>query len=558
LRAAGVADAVIEERGPVGLVCRVPIEDAHAALEALRDREGFTFPVTLFGVDTGEGVEIVYHLRSPESDSDVLLKAPVPYGGSLPSAHEVFTAWMFPEREAAEMFGLKLEGHPNPKRLLTSDDGSLPPLLKSTPVRTHDEVLDRSPVTRETYVPGAPWYARKGEGAAAQAGRRSDMLGVPSAPTSAFRRAPSLDRLTTDHLVVNMGPQHPSTHGVLHVLLELDGEEVVAAEVSLGYLHRGIEKLAENRRYAAIPSLLDRADYLSGVHTGLAMSLAVEELMEVEVPDKANWLRSLVSEITRVASHLIFYGTFGLDAGGMGQFLYAIREREMLLDVLETLTGQRMMFNYVRPGGVAYDMHPDAELRLREFLDVIDGRIDEYHELLTGNEIFQRRVKGIGVIDLSMANRYGLTGPTLRAAGMAWDLRRERPYAAYTEVDVQVPTGQTGDCWDRYIVRMEELRIAVGLIRTLLDGIPEGSHIATMPKVLRVPAGEAYGAVESPRGEVGVHLTADGTDKPARLHLRAPTYYSVAVIEELLPGLMIADTVMAMGSLDIVMGEIDR
>jgi NADH-quinone oxidoreductase subunit D len=374
-----------------------------------------------------------------------------------------------------------------------------------------------------------------------------------------LRRAPrGVDELATEHLIVNMGPQHPSTHGVLHILLELDGEEIIAAEASLGYLHRGIEKLAEHRRYNAVGTLLDRADYVSGIHTELAFAMATEQLMGIEAPPKAQWIRSLMSEVVRITSHLVAIGTYGMDVGAMAPFLYIMRDREDLLSVLESVTGARMMFNYVRPGGVLADLTPDAEPKLRKFLKTFPGYLDEYHTLLTHNEIFQARVKGVGVIDRATAIAFGMTGPPLRGSGFGWDVRKERPYAAYDQLRFDVPVGQDGDCWDRYLVRMEEMRIAAELIEQCLDGMPEGDVTAKVPKVIKPPVGEAYAAVESPRGEVGIHVVSDGTDKPYRMHLRAPSLMNLAVIDEVLPGHKIADSVAIIGSLDIVLGEIDR
>ena len=381
----------------------------------------------------------------------------------------------------------------------------------------------------------------------------------PALQPAGPRRVPTgVDGLTTEHLIVNMGPQHPSTHGVLRIQLELDGEEIVAAEGNIGYLHRGVEKLSETRRFHQVATLLDRADYTAGAQTELAFAMTIEKLLDIEVPAKAHWLRSLVAEIMRLGSHLLFYGTFGLDNGAMGQFLYAIREREGLLDVLDAVCGSRMMPNYVRPGGVLNDLPPEAEPLLRTWLSTFDGYLDEYDDLLTGNEIFQHRVKGIGVLDRATAIAYGVTGPVLRASGADWDLRRDRPYAAYPHLDFAVPTGTTGDCWDRYMVRMEEMRISAEIMRQILDGMPEGEHMAKVPKVLRPPAGEAWAAVESPRGEVGTHVVTDGSDVPYRVRLRPPAMYNLQVAEQLLPGNLIADAVIIAGSLDIVLGEIDR
>jgi len=381
----------------------------------------------------------------------------------------------------------------------------------------------------------------------------------PGTPPAGLRRAPSgVDGLTTEHLIINMGPQHPSTHGVLRMIIEVDGEEVIAAEVSVGYLHRGIEKLAEHRRYDAVGTLMDRGDYVSGIMGELAFALATEQLMEIEVPRKAHWLRSLTSELNRLASHLVWYGTFGLDTGAMGQFLYAMREREALLDILEAISGQRMMFNYVRPGGVVADLPVGVEQKIREFLGTFPTYLDEYDQLLGGNEIFQARVKGIGVIDRDMALAFGLTGANLRASGVYFDIRRARPYAAYRGLGFVVPLGAKGDAWDRYTVRMGEMAQSARMIGQLIDGMPEGEHTAKVPKIIRPAAGESYASVESSRGETAVHLVSDGTEHPYRMHYRGPSLYAVQALEELLPGHLLGDVVMLIGSTDVMLGEIDR
>lgn len=377
-------------------------------------------------------------------------------------------------------------------------------------------------------------------------------------PRGLTRKPRGVGQLATEHLIVNMGPQHPSTHGVLHILLEMDGEMIVAAEASLGYLHRGIEKLSENRRYHQVVTLLDRADYLASIHMELPYAQAVENLAEIEVPAKAMWLRSLTSELTRLTSHLVWMGTFGMDIGAMAPFLYALRDRDDLLDSLEEITGARMMFNYIRPGGVMFDLPAGADARILEKMDRLERYMAEYHDLLTGNEIFRPRVKDVGVISRETAVAFGLTGGTLRGSGLAWDVRKERPYAAYPELEFDIPAGTVGDCWDRYMVRMEEIRISIGLMRQILAGMPEGDHMAKVPKVLRPPAGEAYSSVESPRGELGIHIISDGSDQPYRMRMRAPSLYNLAIVDEVLPGHFLADVVAIIGSLDIVLGEIDR
>jgi len=367
-----------------------------------------------------------------------------------------------------------------------------------------------------------------------------------------------INELMTENLVVNMGPQHPSTHGVLRLLLELDGEQIVRGEAVVGYLHRGIEKLAEHRRYNAVGTLMDRGDYVSGIMNELAFALAAEKVGEIEVPRRASWLRVMMSEINRLASHLVWYGTMGLDAGAMGQFLYAVRDRENLLDILEDVSGQRMMFNYVRPGGVVNDITTTAEAKLRTFLKTIDGYMEEHSALLGGNEIFQGRMRGVGVVTKEMAVAFGITGANLRASGLSFDVRRDRPYAAYDEMHFDIPVASEGDCYARYLVRMEEMRQSIRIIRQCLDGMPEGEHMGKIAKVFRPPAGEAYAAVESPRGELGVYLVSDGTDSPYRMRYRPPALYALQLGEAMLPGLLIADAVVSLGSLDFVLGEIDR
>lgn len=381
---------------------------------------------------------------------------------------------------------------------------------------------------------------------------------VEYVPATLTRAPMGVDTFDTERLILNMGPQHPSTHGVLRLLIELDGEDVIAAESVIGYLHRGIEKLAESRRYNAVGTLLDRGDYVSGIMNELAFALATERLMEIEVPRRAQWLRVLMSEINRVASHLVWYGTFGLDTGAMGQFLYAVRDREMLLDILEDVTGQRMMFNYVRPGGVVADITPTAVEKIKAFLQTIDMYLDEHEALLGGNEIFQARVKGVGVIDRETAVAFGLTGANLRASGVSFDVRRDRPYDAYPEMEFAVPVADQGDCMARYVVRMAEMRQSVRMVRQCIEGLPEGEHTAKVAKVLRPPAGEAYAAVESPRGELGVHVVSDGSDRPYRMRYRPPALYALQAAEAILPGTLIADAIVILGSVDVVLGEIDR
>ena len=405
-------------------------------------------------------------------------------------------------------------------------------------------------MTDETRMPVAP---KRREGLQAEGAY------VPSELPVGIRVVPSgVDQVATEHLVINVGPQHPSTHGVLRMIVEADGEQIVGAEMVLGQLHRGIEKLAEHRRYNAVGTLLDRGDYLSGVHGELAFALATEKLAGIEVPAKADWIRTLGSELTRLASHLVWYATFGLDAGAMGQMLYAFRDREVLIDIIEAITGSRMMFNYVRPGGVVADLPAGIDEKIRTFLKDFAIHIEEHDQLLGGNEIMQLRAKGVGIIGGDTAVAFSLTGANLRAAGLGYDVRREHPYAAYPHVEFDVPVAHEGDCWARYVVRMEEMRQAARIIEQCLDGMPEGEHTAKVAKVLRPGEGEAYAAVESPRGEWGIHIVSDGSDRPYRMRYRPPALFAVQAVEAIMPGLLIADAIVAGGSVDLILGETDR
>lgn len=549
LERAGVTAAVETVEG-LGAVCRVAPEKARRALLALRDSDlGFCFLVDLFGIDTGDSVEVVYHLRSLSRDEEVTVKAELEYGDTLVSVWDVFPAALMPERETAEMFGLRLAGHPNPKRLLTTEAVE-PLLLKELEIRTAEEVRDRDSQHFDVATTDI------------EAGSLDDPSAAVSEPVAlpaSLPRVPSgVDVEHSKNLILNMGPQHPSTHGVLRLVLELDGEEVVAGEAVIGYLHRGIEKLAETRRFNALGTLMDRGDYVAGIHGELAAALATEKAAGIEVPRRANWLRVLLGELNRIASHIVWYGPMGLDSGAMGQFLYAFRDREQLLDIFEDITGQRMMFNYVRPGGVVADITTTAEAKIRAFLETFPAYLEENAELLMGNEIFQARTQGVGVFDRETALAFGLTGPNLRASGVAWDIRRDRPYAAYDEFEFDVPVAEAGDIYARCQVRLEEMRQSARLVEQALDGMPEGEYTAKVAKVLRPPAGEAYAAVESPRGELGIHLVTDGSDHPYRMRYRPPALYALQAGEAFLPGNLIADGVVLMGSVDLILGEVDR
>jgi len=384
-------------------------------------------------------------------------------------------------------------------------------------------------------------------------------------------------------MTINMGPHHPSTHGVLRIILELDGETVVNAIPDIGYLHRGVEKLSESKKYLQVLPLTDRLDYLSCGTNNLAYILAVEKLLGIEVPRRARYIRTIFSELSRIMSHLLWLGTHAADIGAMTVLLYTMREREDILDIMEDTTGTRMMMTYFRPGGVVKDVPAGFDKKLKAFLDKIDVKINDYERLLTKNRIWLRRTKGVGYISRSDAISLGLTGPALRASDVNWDVRRDEPYEAYDELDFEVPVLSEGDVFARYMVRLGEMRQSSRMMRQLLDGMPEGPFIERSPKYvfpdkerldssmeamihhfklvvegLAPPKGEVYSTIESPKGEIGFYIVSEGESKPYRLRIRPPSFVNLQSLLTMCKGHMIADVVAIIGSLDIVLGEIDR
>jgi len=371
-------------------------------------------------------------------------------------------------------------------------------------------------------------------------------------------------RLETQELILNMGPQHPSTHGVLHLVLRTDGEIVTGVDPTIGYLHRCAEKIAEQVTYAQFVPYADRLDYLSGTNCDLGWCLAVERLAGIEVPERARWLRVIFAELNRIASHLIAFGCFGLDTGAFTPFLYAFRERELILDILEAYAGSRLTTHNVRIGGMPKDLEPALAAKIRAFLDAFAPKIRDYHELLSYNNIFIARTAGIGVLAPALAIDHGVTGPCLRASGLPFDLRTIEPYSGYERFQFEVPvgrdgTGVVGDCWNRYFVRIREMEESARIVRQALDGLPAGPVGPSGPRrPLKPPAGEVYVRSESPRGLLGFYIVSSGGERPARVKIRAPSFSNLSVLPALTRGVMLADLVAILGSLDIVLGEIDR
>jgi NADH-quinone oxidoreductase subunit D len=386
-----------------------------------------------------------------------------------------------------------------------------------------------------------------------------------------------------DTMTINMGPQHPSTHGVLRLVLTLDGETIVKAVPDIGYLHTGIEKTAESKSYFKALVVTDRMDYLAPLCNNLGYSLAVEKLLGVEVPERAMYARVILTELQRIASHLVWLGTSALDLGAQSVFLYCFREREILLDIFELCSGVRMMTSYIMPGGIQADLPPQFEGRVRDFLQLFPSRLREYHDLLTNNRLWLDRTKGVAVLSADDAVKYGCTGATLRGSGVAYDVRKYFPYSGYERFDFEIPVGTNGDVYDRYLVRMLEMEQSLHIVQQALDGLPGGSwtvedhkivpppkyeissnmealihHFKLYTEGYRPPAGEVYVRTESPKGELGFYLVSDGSASPYRMHVRAPSFANLQALPGMIQGALLADVVAAIGSIDIVLGEVDR
>jgi NADH-quinone oxidoreductase subunit D len=365
--------------------------------------------------------------------------------------------------------------------------------------------------------------------------------------------------LRSEEMILNMGPQHPSTHGVLRLVLTLEGETVVQCTPVIGYLHRGIEKILENRPYMGGIRYMDNADYLSPMLNETAYAGAVEQLMGMEPPRRAQYIRLLCNELQRIASHLVAIGTYGLDLGAVTPVLFGFREREGIMDLFEALGGSRFNVNYLRVGGVLHDFPPGWLQQCEKWLDNFERKgLPDMEELLTGNEIFDSRTQGVGYIDPQQAIAYGITGPILRATGVDFDLRKDRPYMAYREVPVNVQTRQDGDAFARYRVRMNEMYESLRLCRVVLDKLPGGPISTRTPIALRPPRGETYFAVESSKGEQGIYLISDGSEYPYRAKIRGPSFVNLQILPDLLRGNKIADVIAILGSIDLVLGEVDR
>ncbi len=505
-----------------------------ATPENLRDKalalreEGYDFLVDMVGMDWGEeGLGLIcYVAKSDNPESMVSFRA---VGDRLPSVCDIWEAAQVYEREVHDFFGITFEGNPDLRRLFLRADWNGYPLRKD--YSEHNPIPQRN--ERNTEMDGIPVLDMNDE----QIWR--EML---------FEK---------DEYIVNFGPQHPAMHGVLHLRVSLDGEIVRTVDPHFGYIHRGIEKMCESYTYPQILHLADRLDYLSGAINRHGVCLCVEKAMGIEVPARAVVVRTIFDELTRIASHLLGWGSMAMDMGAVTAFIYGMRDREKIMDIFEETAGGRLMVNYHTIGGVANDIHPNFQKRVSEFIPYMRKMLREHHTLFTGNPIARGRMKGVGYLSKEKAVALGVTGPAARASGWANDLRKCAPYAAYGQVDFEQIVRTGGETFDRYIVRLHEIEQSLHIIEQLIDNIPEGNY-AEKVKNIALPEGNYYQRVENARGQFGVHITSIGEKTPYRLKFRSPSMTLVGALKSIAPGNKVADLIMLGGSLDYVIPCIDR
>jgi len=507
---------------------------------------------------------VVYHLLAPHNGYRLRLKVPAPGGDSpaVPSLTGIWPGANWFEREIYDLMGVRFEGHPDLRRIMLPLNWPNHPLRKDVP-RGGEPVPFSMTWEDEEF----------------------STFGKQILEAKAVPQVPPKQMDANRHMILNMGPQHPATHGVLRLIVELNGERVVAVYPDLGYLHSGFEKQAESIRYKDFTPYTDRMDYVSSISNNLGYALAVEKLMGVEVPPRAQAIRVIMAELQRLASHMVWLGTHAMDAGGMGLavMMYTFREREQILDILELVSGARMTTSYVRPGGVWKDVPPSFKDRVQDVLDAIPQRIAEYERMLTNSAIWHGRLDSIGPLTTEQALSLGVTGPMLRATGLAFDYRKARPYSGYEQYDFDIPTATTGDCYGRYLVRVEEMRQSLRIIDQALKNLPDGPvwtadrkmalpprqeldtsmeavihHFKLNTEGFTPPMGEVYECVEGPRGELGYYLVSDGSAHPYRLHIRTPSFVNLQATDTMARGQLISDLVVIVGSVDIVLGDVDR
>lgn len=526
-------EAVFEEN-EVALAV-VPDAKWHTVAETLKEA-GYDWLACVVGEDWGDALGCTYYIKSTSDYSMVSVKVTTT-DRENPMLHSVYDVWeiaRLEEREVYDFYGIKFINHPDMRRLYLRNDWVGFPLRKDydenpeiNPIRLYHEKTDDTTVT----------YVEDAEG------------NVTEKTATIF---------SPEEFVVNIGPQHPATHGVLRFRTSLDGEEVKKIDLYCGYIHRGVEKLCEKLTYPQTIHFYDRMDYFSALPNEHCVCACIEKALGIEVPRRAQVIRVMVDELSRIASHLLFFGTYCMDLGATTALFYGMRERETILDILEATTGARMSFNYNTIGGVRADLYPTFQEKVKEFLAIMPERLKEYHQLVTGNIIFQNRLKGVGVLSKEDAVDYGVAGPSGRASGWACDLRKTNPYSIYSELDFEQVVLDGCDSFDRYLVRLKEIEQSCKILEQLVDNIPEGDYCAKVPKIIKLPEGHWYQEVEACRGIFGVYIDSKGEKSPYRMKVNGTCLRLAGVVDHLTRGEKIADLITIGGSLDYVVPEIDR
>jgi len=535
-------------------------------LSILKMQHGFDLLSSITAVDylADQSFEVVYHLHKTTGGSGIELKVKISRDeAEMPSCFAVFPGAEFQEREVWDLMGIRFTGHPDLRRILLWEGFAGHPLRKDWKEAYFEE--DIKPY--KTRWPEG--HASRGEDHTALQDNLHFPEGfdpdtyLPEGEEALHKTLTHVSKsgLKTEQLVVNMGPQHPSTHGVFRMLAVIEGETIVDIKPVMGYLHRNHEKIGERNTWLMNMPFTDRLDYISSMSNNLGYALTVEKLMGLTIPERADYLRVIMAELTRISSHMMSVGFLLNDLGAFfTPSLYALEERELIVDIFEAVSGSRMMCNYMRFGGVARDLPEGVYERIKSLVfDRLPRKIDDYDRYLTKNEIVKTRCEGIGVLKPEDAIAMSVTGPILRASGVPYDIRRADPYSIYDRFDFDVAVGYHGDIYDRYLVRMEEMRQSVRILQQAVKGLPEGPILAGKATYMtRVPAGESYGRIESPKGELGYYVVSNGKPNPYRYHVRAPSFINLTALSQMCKGEKIADAVAVLGSIDIVLGEVDR